>query len=162
MISKNSINPNTVRARALGFALEGLTQDEMCYRLAFQRIIIERIDDVARAAINRASEEAYVSVIAKELLEKLKPLLDQGKSFTSGRKLGTVGPIRKAISKLLTKNPEMKNPEIWKAINEKPPKGWAVCENRLGKYIEHPSSGKEMSVRRFRNICAEERKKYRD
>ena len=161
MISKNTINPNTIRARALGFALEGLTHDEMCYRLAVQGIIIERIDDVARKAINRASEEASVFFIAKELLEKLKPLLDQGKAFISGRKPGAVGPIHKAIRKLLAKNPQMKNPEIWEAIKEKPPKGWSVCENRLGKYIDGPS-GKNMKDRRFKNICAEERQKYRD
>lgn len=161
MISKNTINPNTVRARALGFALEGLTHDEMCYRLAVQRIIIERIDDVAKEAINRASEEASVSFIAKQLLEKLKPLLDLGKAFSSGRKLGAVSPIRKAIGKLLTKNPEMKNHEIWKNLKEKPPKGYSVCENREGKYIDGPH-GKITSERRFKNICAEERQNYRD
>jgi hypothetical protein len=42
---------------------------------------------------------------------------EHGQRFKDGRKLGSGGPIRKAIAKLLVRNPAMKNPELWKATN---------------------------------------------
>jgi len=82
-----------------------------------------------------------------------------GQRFREGRKVGTVGPIKKAISKLLAKDPNMKTPELWKAISNKPPKGWQAFESaRLGKYLEGPGV-QNVGYRRFSNICSEERKK---
>jgi hypothetical protein len=126
--------------------------------LAVQTIAIERIGDIAERAIKRASKEAAASDIAIDLLNKLKPLLDQGKRFTSGRKVGTAGPIRKAIANLLAKNREIKNPELWKAIERTPPRGWTAYETpRLGKYLEGPNM-KNMGYPRFCTVCGEERK----
>lgn len=84
---------------------------------------------------------------------------DHGKKF-KGKAPGAVGPIRKAIGRVLKKNPKMKTLEIWEEIKKKPPKGWAVMENRQGKYIEGPAN-KEMNYRRFENAVCEERKVFK-
>ena len=96
-----------IRARALAFALQRLTLDEMYSRLAFQELVIERMDDIVQKAIDIARIEASTSDFGIKLLEMLRPLLDQGKAFTAGRKAGTVGPIRMVIKKLLAKNPKI-------------------------------------------------------
>lgn len=81
-----------------------------------------------------------------------------GVKFTRGRKPNTGSPIRKAIAKLLEANPDMKNPELWAALKNKTPRGWAFCENQVGKYIEGPKM-ENMNYERFCNVCGEERKK---
>jgi len=80
-----------------------------------------------------------------------------GLSFTTGRKVGTKGPIRKAIARLLKKHPDIKNPELCKTIAANPPKGWEFCDNSLGRYFDGPTGSKQMSYGRFCNVCAEER-----
>lgn len=82
---------------------------------------------------------------------------EHGKKF-QGRKKGAVGPIRKAIRRLLKKNHKMKTAEIWAEIKTKPPKGWTVMDNAQGKYIEGPKAGDEMKYRRFTNVVSEEKK----
>lgn len=81
-----------------------------------------------------------------------------GVKFKRGRKPKTGGPIRKAIARLLAKSPDMKNAELWKAIDSKPPRGWTVCDNRSGKYIEGPKASDGMNYARFCNVAAEERR----
>ncbi|NMG15508.1 hypothetical protein [Aromatoleum bremense] len=84
-----------------------------------------------------------------------------GVKFKRGRKPNTPGPVRKAIAKLLAKSPELKNPDLWKAIEAKPPRGWQVFDNRAGRYIEGPKAGPHMnmSYARFCTVASEERKK---
>ena len=83
-------------------------------------------------------------------------LLELGFLFKKGRRPNTGSPIRKRIAVLLRKNPNLKNSELWKAIEQKPPKGWTAFDNPSGKYLEGPEN-KNMSYRRFCNVCAEER-----
>lgn len=80
-----------------------------------------------------------------------------GMKFSMGRKVGTTSPIRKAIARLLKKHPDMKNPELWSAIADKPPKGWTAYDNSVGKYIEGPKAADGMAYARFCNVCADER-----
>jgi len=82
-----------------------------------------------------------------------------GKKFQEGRKPGTVGPIRKAITNLLKNHPELKNPDLWRKLAEKPPKNWEFVD-RTEKYIEGPKNRK-MKFGRFCTICGEERKKLK-
>ena len=82
-----------------------------------------------------------------------------GVKFKRGRKTNTPGPIRKAIARLLLKNPSMSNADLWAAVEAKPPRGWTVFNNRAGRYIEGPKTGSEMKYARFCNVSAEERKK---
>jgi hypothetical protein len=86
---------------------------------------------------------------------------EHGQRFKDGRKPGSSGPVRKAIAKFLAKNQAMKNPELWEAIKNKPPKGWQAYENaRFGKYFEGPA-GAKMEYGRFCTVCGEERKKVK-
>lgn len=84
-----------------------------------------------------------------------------GKKMSAGRKLGTVGPVRKAVAKYLTRHPSAKNDEIWGALKEKPPRGWTFMDNSLGRYIEGPKADREINFPRFRNICSEERRQLK-
>ena len=84
-----------------------------------------------------------------------------GVKFKRGRKTNTPGPIRKAITRLLLKNPSMSNADLWAAVEAKPPRGWTVFNNRAGRYIEGPKTGSEMKYARFCNVSAEERKKLK-
>lgn len=87
---------------------------------------------------------------------------EHGQLFKDGRKPGSGGPIRKAIAKLLAKAPTMRNPDLWEAIKNKPPKGWQAYESaRLGKYLEGPTTKKEMGYGRFCTVCGQERKKVK-
>ncbi len=79
--------------------------------------------------------------------------------FLTGRKPGTGGPIRKAIARLLKKNPDPKPRELWAALKNNPPRGWSFCDNLQGKYIEGPRANTGMSYARFCNIASEERGK---
>ena len=85
-------------------------------------------------------------------------LLELGFLFKKGRRPNTGSPIRRKIAALLRKNPNLKNPELWKAVEEKPPKGWSAFDNEVGKYLEGPHN-KNMNYQRFCNVCAEERAK---
>lgn len=71
------------------------------------------------------------------------------------------GLFRKIIARLLKNNPEMKNPELWAAVANKPPKGWTAYDNRVGKYLEGKSASDSMGYGRFCNICGEERNKLK-
>jgi len=83
-----------------------------------------------------------------------------GQKFSKGRKPSSPGPIRRAIAKHLKGDPEAKNAELWEAIKARPPRGWSGFDNRTGKYFEGPQN-ENMDYRRFRNVCAEERKKMK-
>jgi len=88
-----------------------------------------------------------------------KPDVDLGLKFRTGRKPGRKGQIRKAIAKLLAKDPTIKNPDIWKKLESNPPKGFQFYDNQsLGKYIEGPRKETDMKYGRFCTICSEERK----
>ncbi len=84
-----------------------------------------------------------------------------GKKFNAGRKITSGGPIRKKIAALLKVSPTMKNPELWDAVIAKLPKGWAHYDNRQGKYLEGPKAGEGMKLKRFYNVCGEERIKIK-
>lgn len=157
------IDPQAVHARALGIALQGLSHDDLLYRLAGQSIVIEQITKVAHEAIAVAVQESTISTSALALTEKLRPLLDQGRAFTMGRKPGSSGPVRKAIARLLAKNPGMKNRDLLAAIKQNPPKGWQVEEFTHFDYPPEIVGPKReidrMGYERFCNVAAEERKK---
>jgi hypothetical protein len=90
----------------------------------------------------------------------MKPDIELGLKFRTGRKPGKKGQIRQAIAKILAKHTTIKNPAIWKELESKPPKGFQFYDNqRFGKYIEGPTVGTDMGYGRFCTICGEERKK---
>lgn len=88
------------------------------------------------------------------LLSNSYPLAHVGKKFKpKGRGMG---PIRKAIARLLKRNPGMKNAALWEALSANPPRDWEIRDNNLGKYIEGPKAA-NMNYARFCNVAAEER-----
>lgn len=89
-------------------------------------------------------------------------LTERGRKFSQGRADDSIGPIRKFVRSALAKNPRMRNAELWEALKRKPPRGCAVMENRLGKYIEGPKPGDEMTHRTFLNVCSLERATLRN
>jgi len=110
------------------------------------------------AGQNRTPEQQYAheSALLVEANKCHKAL--KGSKFEQGRKPNTGSVIRKCIAKILEKKPAMKNPELWKAVADKPPRGWTAYDNRVGKYLEGKEN-KNMSYERFCNVCGEERKK---
>ena len=126
-------------------------------------LLLRRSEAVeAHAAHNSKLAFAWVSYLSLAMrvgksLENLTPVARLGKKFSSGRKVGTVGPVRAAIRRYLKKRPYAKTAEIWGHFESKPPRGWEFFNNRLGRYIE--TKGPEStSYRRFGNIVSEERK----
>lgn len=82
-----------------------------------------------------------------------------GKKMRNGRKVGTIGAVRKWIRHKLSKAPTIKNAELWDAIKAKPPKGWKPMESpRLGCYIEGPSATDNVSYKTLCTYAALERK----
>ena len=92
------------------------------------------------------------------------PKVELGEKFSKGRKLGTSGPIRKAIAELLAKNPAMKNPELWDEIKKSPPKGWSVEEPKHFRQLDPEIIGPNLETDhmkrgRFDTVCGQERRK---
>ena len=111
------------------------------------------LDEDAYRRLMFAAQDLIANV---RLLTQVLPAMELGQKFMDGRKVNTGGPIRKAIARLLKKNPAMKNPELWAAVTAMPPRGWTVYGDR--KYLEGPGV-KNMSQGRFFTVCGEERKK---
>lgn len=88
------------------------------------------------------------------------PTVTLGQKFKAGRKQGTGSRLRKEVAKHLRRKPSAKAAEIWDAIKQKPPRGFAFYEgNRhLGPYVEDGTES--TGYRRFQNIVSEERKKF--
>lgn len=83
----------------------------------------------------------------------------QGKKFLDGRKIGSIGAIRKFIRTTLKKDSSLKNEELWEAIRKRPPKGWTAMENSaFGRYVEGPSPRDNVKWSSFCNIAAKERR----
>lgn len=116
----------------------------------------------AAGGFDHAMEVIRLLLMMRQIVEKLVPAAKTGKKFIAGRKPGAAGPIRKAIAKLLKKNPGFKNPDLWAALSANPPRGWNFFDNREGRYIEGPRIAEDhMVYGRFCTVCGEERKKLK-
>jgi hypothetical protein len=90
--------------------------------------------------------------------DALLPLAREGKKFREGRKPGTGSKVRQFIASHLERHPNDHAAAIWDALKKKPPKGVAVYENKLGKYIE-TDGAPDTGYARFANLVTEERNK---
>ena len=63
-----------------------------------------------------AAEKAKGAELTAQENAETARVMDIGRRFLGGRKQGTVGPIRKAIARLLKKTPRMKNTELWRCL----------------------------------------------
>ena len=96
-------------------------------------------------------------VAAAAQLPELSVSAAHGKKFKAGRKIGTVGPVRKAIQGVLKKKPTATPKEIWAALKEKPPRGMTFYDNHLGRYIEVDGQAGETKFTSFSNIVSQEK-----
>lgn len=83
-----------------------------------------------------------------------KPAL-HGLKMAKGRKVGTVGPIRKAVTKHL-RTGNLSTAALWAAIAAKPPRGYECRDNRNGKYIDGPA-GYNLNYASFAILCSKAR-----
>lgn len=106
------------------------------------------------------ASDAITASTAEQAIEPLietSPIAIFAKPFkNNSAKARKGGPIRVAIAKQLKKNTSLKNPELFRIIASKPPKGWTFYDNSVGRYIEGPGN-KNMDYARFCNVCSEER-----
>lgn len=103
----------------------------------------------------------YVSGEISEALKNLSQDAETGRAFKQGRKTNTGSPIRKKIANLLRKNSEITNFDLLEKVRLHPPKGYSFYDTtHSGRYFEKPGHP-SMGVRRFFNICGEERGKVR-
>lgn len=106
--------------------------------------------------------EACVDVLGRRRLDQygrdriVGAFIGLGNKFNRGRMLGSVGPVRKAIQKVLKRKPGASAAEVWTAIKAKAPKDMEFCDNSLGKYIEL-GNGKTTGYDRFANIVTLEK-----
>ena len=100
----------------------------------------------------------HASMYANKRENFLLPLSRTGKKFVSGRKAGSVGPVRAAVRRYLKRQPQARAAQIWAALSAKPPRGMTFYDNRMGKYIETDGQDDETKYPRFRNIVSEERR----
>ena len=85
-------------------------------------------DAFRRGNTSHALEILRVLVMVMQTMEQLVPKAKVGQSFKAGRKPGTVGPIRKAIAKLLKSRPTMKTADVWETLAKRPPPGWTFYD----------------------------------
>ena len=95
--------------------------------------------------------------LAGKRMAFLLPLSKTGQKFVSGRKPGSVGPVRLAIRRYLKRQPQARAAQIWAALSAKPPKGMTFYDNRLGKYIE-TNGQPDTQYRQFANLVSMERR----
>lgn len=112
-------------------------------------------------AISKGDLAGVLVLPILELLRKFEAQdADYGAKMRKGRKPNTVGPVRKAIQKMLKRKPNATTAEVWSAIKVKPPRGMAFYETaRQGKYIEtdSPAGIRTTTYRTFANIVSAEK-----
>lgn len=91
------------------------------------------------------------------LRRDVMPTALYGQVMKQGRKPGTVGPIRKAIKRILKRHPSYSPLDIWNSFFHNPPKGWTITHDRNGRRIKAPNAGNGMAYRRFCNIVSDEK-----
>jgi hypothetical protein len=111
-----------------------------------------------------------LSMLSGKRQDYMLPLTLTGRKFVTGRKSGTVGPVRAAVRRLLKRLPEAKAAKIWDMLKQKPPKGLAIYDRQGNQRIEIDMKAikgtlppdaerfKEVQYPRFLNIVSEERR----
>ena len=88
-----------------------------------------------------------------------------GRKFVAGRKVGAVGPVRKAVQQALKRKPKATTPEVWAIIKRNPPRGLVVHNKRTAwaridkaaSYIAFGRDGRN-GYRTFETIVSDERR----
>lgn len=112
---------------------------------------------VARQDINELAHIKYALTLPdNECLEMLAgTLAATGIKFRKGRKVNSVGPVRKAIARELKKNQALKPRHLWALLANKPPKGWDFeGEGREARIWI--TGRKPIGYARFSEVCKQE------
>lgn len=130
-----------------------------------QTVLLDRHRLLQAAAICDV-EAMHFGVLYLQLLQRyvlretfMHPLALHGRAMKQGRKQDSVGPLRKAIRRVLKQNSEATPAKVWKQMSDHPPKGMELYDNRHGKYIEiHSRTGHSSTTyASFRNAVAKEK-----
>jgi hypothetical protein len=148
-----------------------LKELELSERLFFAALVLREEpswgDAYSRLRAMLDNDERQFREIDGKIIQALTPAAAFGKPFKDNAdRERTPGPIRKAIRRLLEKNPDLKNPEIWELICAKPPRGWYAEEPKYFRDLKpeligpNPKTDK-CGYHNFCNLCGEERKKVK-
>ncbi|WP_233831775.1 hypothetical protein [Paraburkholderia sp. ZP32-5] len=122
-------------------------------------IVSRAVQAVSRSTVDARLNGGTPLDFTQALIEAY--LRDFHERFAGGRSAEAVGPIRKAIRRMLARVPGLSTEALWDVLKENPPRGWRFLENRAGKYIEGPKPGQNTDYRSFANACTKERKRLK-
>lgn len=94
-----------------------------------------------------------------EAIRALRPKAIVGEKFTTGRKKGTVGKLRKWVEKFIARHPTATPAQAWAALKSKPPKGIEVDDNFTPTLWVHGAG--QVTRKTFQNTVAEVKKQRR-
>lgn len=177
-VSHDSTKPDKGDARAMREVLTAMAPESRIQVLetfaaaadATNPLIAVRIESLrgyitqAKKMVDREGQYNLGSLALLTCAEQMQreiealPFTRKGIAFPPGKPKGAKGPIAKAIAKYLTKHPQAKPQEVWDALREKPPAGYAFMDNKTGKYIEGPSN-ENTNWRSFQNAVSKQRPK---
>lgn len=90
--------------------------------------------------------------------ETLRPKAKHGSKFVA-KKPGSAGPVRKAISRALRKNPTHTADAVWRLLAANPPKNLEFYGITVDRRYIRREGHLDTGWRRFQNIVSEERKR---
>lgn len=91
---------------------------------------------------------------------RLRDVAKLGLKFKQGRKPGAIGQVRKAITRALKANPQLKTEGVWKELKDHRPRGFEFYGVGKERYIWTESQG-VTTWHRFQTIVSEEKAKLR-
>jgi hypothetical protein len=99
----------------------------------------------------------YYQLVRRE--DVLLPKAKHGMKFVA-KKPGGVGPVRKAIARVLKSNPTFTAEQVWQCLKANPPKGLEFHGSAALRHVW--STGRQNTGwRRFQNIVSEEKTKLK-
>jgi hypothetical protein len=135
---KGAENPELVaRARRV------LAESELCVKL--------------RGGEPVSFDVVLIDAYLRDFHERHAHLQEHYDKFSTGRKRGAVGPIRRAVRRCLEKNPGASTAELWNQLAKNPPRGWTFHDNHAGEYFEGPKGGQNVGFRTVANYASRER-----
>lgn len=108
-------------------------------------------DSLSFQSGDQALEFALDGVMPKGML---------GAKFQQGRKLNAVGPVRRAVQRIVKTNPTATASDVWILLGAQTKSGLKCFNNKFGRYIESTGEDgtiKSTSYARFANVVSEVR-----
>lgn len=123
-------------------------------------------DSALRYVVGHLNSKATASAYWYQQLEKrvmeLQPLADTGEKFKKGRVEGAIGPLARAVRKVLRTDQSASATCVWDMLSKKSPKGMNFINNSHEKRVEydkktHAKELKDTSYRTFENTVSKQR-----